>query len=132
MNTNTKVMIVEDDVFLSFVEEKIVTRLGYEVVGKATSGEEALERIEEYDPDILLIDVQLSGTLDGIDTVKQLRSLNFQIPVIFISGYIDDSIMKRAKEVDYVDYLVKPIDMAMLEKPLDKAKNTQPESYKVA
>lgn len=132
MNTNTKVMIVEDDVFLSFVEEKIVTRLGYEVVGKATSGEEALERIEEYDPDILLIDVQLSGTLDGIDTVKKLRSLNFQIPVIFISGYIDDSIMKRAKEVDYVDYLVKPIDMAMLEKPLDKAKNTQPESYKVA
>lgn len=123
MNASRKVMIVEDDVFLSFVEEKMVSRLGYSVIGIAKSGEELLNKIKQYNPDIILIDVQLAGSMDGIQTVEKLRQRHFNIPVIFISGSGEKELLDRARKVNYVDYLLKPIDEEMLSGPLKKAKN---------
>lgn len=132
MSSNMKVMIVEDDIFLSFVEEKIVTRMGYEVVGTATSGEEALNSIDQINPDVLLIDVQLSGTMDGIDTVEQLRNKQFSAPVIFISGSSEKALLDRANKLNYVEYLIKPIDISVLTGPMKKAEMLHIESSNAA
>lgn len=119
-----KVMIVEDDPLLSIVEEKLVTKLGYEVVGKARSGEEALTKIAECNPSIILMDVQLSGTLDGIQTTKRLRSDLINTPVIFLSGDDSPIVLKQARDVDYVDFLLKPVSKSELSMSLNKAEHS--------
>ncbi len=121
MLNQLKVMIVEDDPLLSIVEEKLVTKLGYQVVGKARSGEEALSRIDEYNPEILLMDVQLSGSLDGIETVRELRNSHFDVPVIFLSGDNSDVIVQQAEDVNFIDFLLKPVTKNDLSLSLDKA-----------
>lgn len=116
-----KVMIVEDDPLLAVVEQKMVERLGYEVIGKASSGEEALEKIQELNPEILLIDVQLAGQLNGIQTVKMIRENYMDIPVIFLSGDRSPSVLKDAQDTDYVEFLLKPITVQELSIPLNQA-----------
>lgn len=118
-----KVMIVEDDPLLSIVEEKLVTKLGYEVVGTARSGEEVLGIISDINPSILLMDIQLSGDLDGIETAKKLRSDHIDIPVIFLSGDDSPVVLSQAKDIDYVDFLLKPVTKSVLSNSLGKAEN---------
>lgn len=116
-----KVMIVEDDPLLAVVEQKMVERLGYEVIGKAASGEEALKKIQDLNPEILLIDVQLAGQLNGIQTVKMIREKYMDIPVIFLSGDRSPSVLKDAQGTDYVEFLLKPITVQELSIPLNQA-----------
>jgi YesN/AraC family two-component response regulator len=119
-----RVMIIEDDPLLSIVEEKLVLKLGYEVVGKAKSGEEALSKIKEYNPSILLMDIQLSGCLNGIETARELRLQKFDVPVIFLSG--DDSavVVNQAKDIEFIDFLLKPVSKDDLSLSLHKAEHS--------
>ena len=124
MLNQRKVMIVEDDPLLSVVEEKLVTSLGFEVVGKARSGEDALEQIHDMNPCILLMDIQLAGALDGIETAKKLRDQNVDVPVIFLSGDNSDAVKNQAEDLNYIDFLLKPVSKAALSDSLKKAKLT--------
>lgn len=121
MGTSKKVMIVEDDPLLSIVEEKMVEKLGYTVIGKAKSGEEALAKFKELNPEILIVDIQLEGKLDGIQTVAKLKQLCPDIPVIFLSGDNSASMLEYAEQVDYIDFLLKPVSANELSVPLEKA-----------
>ncbi|HBQ60456.1 MAG TPA: response regulator [Balneolaceae bacterium] len=121
MLNQPKVMIVEDDPLLSIVEEKLVRSLGYEVAGKATSGEDAINSILDINPSILLMDIQLAGSLNGIETMKKLRNLNIEIPVIFLSGDNSDVVISEANAVNYTDFLLKPVSKAALSESLEKA-----------
>ena len=121
MRNDKTVMIVEDDPLLSIVEEKLVTLLGYEVKGKARSGEEAIDRIFDIDPSILIMDVQLSGELNGIETIQNLRDKQINIPVIFLSGDDSAAIKQKAQDLDCVDFLLKPVTKNMLSNSLSKA-----------
>lgn len=121
MGLSKRVMIVEDDPLLSIVEEKMIQKLGYTVVGKAKSGEETLEKFEELNPEILVIDIQLAGRLNGIQTVEKIRELYSNIPVIFLSGDNSSSILKKAETVDYIDFLLKPVSSNDLSCTLRKA-----------
>lgn len=121
MDTLKRVMIVEDDPLLSIVEEKLITKLGYEVVGKSTSGEMVLDIFDDVSPDILIMDIQLSGELNGIQTVKKLRENHIDVPVIFLSGDDQSSVLNKAREVDCVDFLLKPVTAFTLSAPLKKA-----------
>lgn len=116
-----RVMIIEDDPLLSIVEEKMVEKLGYKVVGKAQSGEEALSKIRDLSPDILIVDIQLAGTLNGIQTVQKLQESNINVPIIFLSGDKSSTVLNYARTVDYVDFLLKPVSTAELSVPLKKA-----------
>ncbi|CAN5212895.1 hypothetical protein BH23BAC3_BH23BAC3_13700 [soil metagenome] len=114
------VFIVEDDMLLSMVEERLLIKLGYNVTGKAMSGEEAVARIKSIKPDVVLMDISLNGKLDGVDTMKQIRNFS-SVPVIYLSGNSDQLNMERAKKTQYVDYLVKPITEHDLIEPLNRA-----------
>ncbi|MAL18245.1 MAG: response regulator [Balneola sp.] len=119
----TRVMIIEDDPLLSIVEEKLVIKLGYEVVGKAKSGEEALQKVKEYNPSILLMDIQLSGELSGIETARELRMQKFDAPVIFLSGDDSSFIVNQAKDIEFIDFLLKPVSKDDLSISLQKAEH---------
>jgi len=114
-------MIVEDDPLLSIVEQKMVEKLGYIVIGKAISGEEALSKFRELDPEILIIDIQLAGNLNGIETVERLKKVHPDLSVIFLSGDRSSEILNRARKIDYIDFLLKPVSSIELSKPLKKA-----------
>ncbi len=121
-NSNTKgnVFIVEDDMLLSLVEERLLMKLGYSVTGKAVSGEEAIKKVKDAKPDVILMDISLSGEMDGIDTMTEIRNFS-SVPVIYLSGNTDQLNLERAKKTHYVEYLVKPITENDLVEPLKKA-----------
>ena len=116
-----QVMIIEDDLLLLMVEERLVNNLGFKVVAKASEGEQALRLYREIHPDILLVDINLRGSMSGLDIVDQLHKEGADIPIIFLSGEEDEALIQQAKETGCVDYLLKPITVAALKASLTKA-----------
>lgn len=116
------VFIIEDNLVLSMIVNKLVTGLGYRILGEAKSGEDALKKIKELKPDVVLSDIRLDGVMNGIETIKKAREhTDFQ--AIFISGSADDAEMLKAEEVGYLEYLLKPVRKMDLSKALNKAKS---------
>jgi CheY-like chemotaxis protein len=70
-------------------------RLGYAVVGVVPSGEEAIEKAGELKPDLVLMDIQLIGSLDGIEAARQIRA-RYGIPIIYLTAYADERTLQRA------------------------------------
>jgi len=116
------VFIVEDDMLLSMVEERLLKKLGYSVTGKAMSGEDAVPQIKSMKPDVVLMDISLNGDLDGIETMAKIRNFS-SVPVIYLSGNADQLNLERAKKTQYVAYLLKPVTEKELAGPLKKAMN---------
>lgn len=123
-----RILIVEDDRLLSFVEERLVSKLGYELAGKAADGGEAVQKAREEEPDLIIMDIRLDGSMDGIQAMKKIREFS-KVPVIFLTGNNDDDTRERIKEIsNCVNYFVKPINAADLRKPLKKVFKTPAES----
>lgn len=116
-----RVIIVEDDMLLALVEAKMITKLGYEVIATATSGEEGYRLIQELKPSIVVMDNRLEGEMDGLDVVELLRKEENKTPIIFVSGESDDRQQAIANELECVDYLVKPILIEGLSGALKRA-----------
>jgi len=114
------VLIVEDDMLLSLVEERLIKKLGHNVVGKAGSAKEAIDKNKELKPDLIIMDIILKGEMDGIQAMEVIRK-DSDVPVIYLSGNSDRYNFERAKKTNFPDYLIKPITSKDLEKPLHKA-----------
>lgn len=102
------ILVVEDDRAAATALQELLKDLGFTSPAVASSGEEALERLGEDRPDLVLMDVRLSGQMDGVETAERLR-LQHDIPVVFLSAYSDDETIQRAKLTEPFGYLVKPI-----------------------
>ncbi len=104
-----KILIVEDDKFISAVYSLFLKNLGYEIVGSCKNGSEALIECERKKPDIVLMDIHLEGDLDGIQTAERLRR-ECEIPIIFVSGDTSSEVVERAVISNSYGYLVKPVN----------------------
>jgi CheY-like chemotaxis protein len=82
------ILIVEDEQILAADLQNKLRRLGYSVDGIATSGEEAIRIAQERLPSLVLMDVRLSGTMDGVEAARQIQA-NTSIPIVYITGYSD-------------------------------------------
>ena len=102
-----KILIVEDEQIVAVDIESILQRLGYRVVGAAGCGEEACRMAAESVPDLVLMDVRIDGSMDGIETARRIRQTS-DVPVVFLTAYTDDETLDRAKEIEPYGYLVKP------------------------
>jgi len=87
MVSPVKIFIVEDEMIIAANISLQLSNLGYEVTGIAVRGEEAMLHIKENKPDIVLMDIQLKGNLDGIETV-QLIQKEYEIPIIYLTAKI--------------------------------------------
>ena len=114
-----KVLIVEDDMIISMVLERMLQKLNFTVIDKVTTGKKAIRLTAETEPDIILMDIQLKDQIDGITAMEKIRE-HSSVPVIYITGNSDEYYLKRARNTNYVDYLVKPIQMKDLKKALQK------------
>ena len=106
---HTRILIVEDESVIAFDLEMQLINLGYQVLGIVASGEQAIIKVGELRPDIILMDIHLEGTMDGIEAARQVREC-FHIPVVFLTAYAEDSILSRAETSYPYGYLVKPCD----------------------
>lgn len=114
-----RIFIVEDE---SLVAANLKTRLvmmGYEVAGQAASGEDALERIAQTRPDLVLMDIILRGQLDGIQTAAQLQKTEPAPIIIFLTAHADESTAHRAAETAPFGYVLKPFDERELKVALE-------------
>lgn len=129
-NGNQGVLIVEDDMILAMVIEQMLRQLGYNVLDKVKRGDEAVQAALKEQPDIILMDIRLDGSMDGIEAVKKIHS-STDIPVIYITGNNDDQSRKRADKTAHTDFLVKPVNESTLNRALEQAtsKSTIHSSY---
>ncbi len=128
MSSNKRVLVVEDETILAMDLSKSLEHLGYEVVGTAVSGREAIQKVRETRPDLILMDIKLKGSMDGIDVVDEIRS--FTDPaVIYLTAHSDTVLFERAKTTDPYAFLTKPItpdelrhtaDMALYKHSMEK------------
>ncbi|MGH2675533.1 MAG: response regulator transcription factor [Actinomycetota bacterium] len=95
---SVRLYIAEDTEHVRTMLVDILGLHGFEIVGQAASGEEALRGIEEVDPDVVVMDLKMSG-LDGLETARRIREEHPDQQVILYSAYIDADVERRAKEV---------------------------------
>ena len=104
-----KIMVVEDEISVSMELEEMLTENGYRVPGVAVSGEEAITKARLLEPDLILMDIKLSGKLDGIDAAARIRS-RMDIPSIFLTGHGEKELVDRAVKADPLGYIMKPLN----------------------
>src|SRR5690242_11018685 len=107
MPQKPKILIAEDETITAHHLRRILTRMGYEVVGSAASGASVLDVIKQTGPDLLLADIGLQGEMDGIELASRARE-GWNIPTVFLTSYSDPETLRRAKVTEPYGYLVKP------------------------
>ena len=103
----SKIMVVDDEAYISTQLEERLTSMDYEVVGTASSGEGSISMAKSLSPDLVLMDIVMPGKLDGIEASKIITK-ELDIPVIFLTAYADDKFLERAKKVQPFGYILKP------------------------
>lgn len=107
MNSPTKILIVEDEMIIGANISLQLSKLGYEVTGIVSRGEEAINHVKQNRPDIVLMDIQLKGELDGIDTVIRMQQ-QMDMPVIYLTANNDENNFDRAKSTNPYAFISKP------------------------
>ncbi len=118
MSKKTKILIVEDEMVIAANISLQLTELGYEVIGIVPRGEDALKQIETNTPDILLLDINLKGALDGIETAQAMQKTH-NIPVIYLTANIDDAHFNRAKTTHPYGFIAKPFKKLDLQRTIE-------------
>lgn len=106
--TGESILIVEDDGLIALRIQELLASSGYRVPEPIAFGEEALERVLQSIPDLIIMDIGLPGEIDGLETARRIRN-RLDIPVIFLTAYSDDQRLTRAREISPYGYLVKPV-----------------------
>ncbi|WP_414661463.1 PAS domain S-box protein [Horticoccus sp. 23ND18S-11] len=115
-----RILVVEDEAVVARDVQMQLSEMGYLPVGHATRGEQAVTLAGETRPDLVLMDIQLAGGMDGIATAQAIRTRH-GIPIIFLTAYADDSMLARAKLTDPCGYLLKPFSERDLRTALEMA-----------
>lgn len=108
-NNRPSILIVEDENIVALDIEHGLKRLGYKVSAIVNNGKDAIKEATATKPDLILMDIQIQGNMDGIETADQIQKL-LNIPVIFLTAYADEATLQKAKVVDPYGYLLKPFE----------------------
>ncbi len=115
-----KILIVEDDIVFAEATKTRLLEMGYLVSDTVTSAEEAIRSVRDDPPDLVLMDIVLNGEMDGIDAASQIRQIS-NIPVIYVTGYVNDEFLLRAKLTTPLGYVCKPFDTEALKAVIEVA-----------
>jgi CheY-like chemotaxis protein len=102
-----RILIVEDEGIVATDLESTLQKLGYDVVGIAATGQEAITLAENSAPDLVLMDIRLKGNIDGIEAAEQITA-SLNVPITFLTAYADEATVERAKTTMPYGYILKP------------------------
>ncbi len=105
--TNAQILVVEDDRIVARDIENSLGSFGYTVCAVVSSGAEASQKVSETGPDLVLMDIKLRGAMDGVEAAEEIRT-RFDIPVIYLTAYVDDNTLQRARLTEPYGYILKP------------------------
>ncbi len=105
--SSKKILIVEDEAIVAKDISVCLEKIGYEVLGTVSKGEKVFDLIKEIKPDLILMDIMLSGTMTGIEVSAEIKK-NYDIPVVFLTAYADEKTISKAKVTEPYGYVIKP------------------------
>ena len=111
---DTRILVVEDEIIVARDLKNILEAMGYVVTGMVASGGEAVRRVAETRPDLVLMDIMLGGSMDGIEAADAILA-QYNVPVIYLTAYADSATLQRAKITEPYGYLLKPFAERELE-----------------
>ncbi|MCP4539927.1 MAG: GAF domain-containing protein [Chloroflexi bacterium] len=135
-----QILVVEDEVVVAESIRNNLENLGYGVPDIADSGETAIEKAGATHPNLVLMDIKLSGDMDGIEAAEQIR-VRFDIPVVYLTAFADDETLQRAKITEPYGYILKPlqvrdlhtnIEMALYRHKMERRLRASEEQYRQA
>lgn len=103
-----RVLIVEDEFFISLDLQNLLHGLGHTVVGIAVSADQAVQLAQREQPDVALVDIRLAGPRDGIDAAQEMFN-RFGVPSLFVTANTDPQTRARAQAVQPLGFLEKPV-----------------------
>ncbi|MBD3307070.1 response regulator [candidate division KSB3 bacterium] len=106
--TTIKMLIIEDEMLIAMRLRKKFIEMGYHVCSLAATGRKALEIAEREQPDVVLVDIKLSGGMSGIEAAQKLHD-RFGIPFVYATGYESQEIMDQAMATNPLGYFLKPL-----------------------
>jgi PAS domain S-box-containing protein len=105
---NPQVLVVEDSPVIAAMIRHYLAKCDYSIAGMVTTGEEAVEAAGQSRPDLVLMDVQLAGAMDGIEAADSIWN-RFHIPVVYLTANDDEETISRASSTEAYGYLHKPV-----------------------
>ncbi len=118
--TPARILIAEDEMIVAESLALTLRNLGYQVVRTVSTGELAIQATEESKPDLILMDVNLRGEIDGIQASEQIRA-RLDIPVIFLTAYEREDVLSRAKVTEPYGFIAKPFSPYLLKTTIETA-----------
>jgi PAS domain S-box-containing protein len=115
-----RILVVEDESIVALDVSYKLEEMGYPVCGSVASGEEAISEVARARPDLVLMDIKLKGTMDGIQAVERIRA-RFDTPVVYLTAHADKLTVARAKETGPLGYVLKPFEIADLRPAIEIA-----------
>ncbi len=115
-----RIMIVEDEQITAADIEDILLGLGYQVTAICSSGAEAVKKADETRPDLVLMDIRIKGSTDGIEAAREIRQ-QFDIPAVYLTAHADMDTLERAKLAEPLGYIVKPFQETDLQATIQMA-----------
>lgn len=118
--TAPTILVVEDDAIIARHLQFVLRKLGYTVDTIISSGEEAVQKVPELLPDLILMDIHLAGEMDGIQAVEEILKIQ-KIPIIYLTAYAGDDLLKRARVTAPSGYILKPFEDRHLHATIEMA-----------
>lgn len=115
-----RILIVEDETIVSQDIQRRLKELGYAIAGAAVSGEQAIQQAEATRPDLVLMDIQLKGEMDGTQAAQYIHQ-RFDLPVVYLTAHSDEATLQRAKITEPFGYILKPFEERELHTNIEMA-----------
>jgi CheY-like chemotaxis protein len=116
----SRILIVEDEGITAQALREALEEMNCEVVDVVTSGWESVEKARELEPDLVLMDIQLKGGMDGISATQRIQT-QLNIPVVYLTAFSDSDTLKRVLHSGAYGYVVKPFDPDELQSVISQA-----------
>ena len=113
-----KIVIVEDEYIIADLLKKTLEDNGYSVPSIANSGEDAVQMVEKHNPDLVIMDIGLSGDMDGIATAGKIKEKH-DTSFLYLTAYEDNETFEKAKHTEPSGYIIKPVQERDLIKAIE-------------
>ncbi|MBP1624626.1 MAG: sensory transduction regulatory protein, partial [Acidobacteria bacterium] len=107
--SKARILVVEDETIVALDLQNSLKILGYEVVGTASNGPDAIAKATKTRPDLVLMDIILQGDMDGVQTAEAIHA-QLNVPVIFLTACADEKTLQRAKVTEPFGFMIKPFE----------------------